>query len=96
MTGFENLIISWPSHFLKDFDHEYRIAAKSLIQYLTYTDVGIGRLQSNMRASDGVCSTDLRLYTSTNGLKKVYTIPETIYEKTYFLKNVHLKIIYNF
>jgi hypothetical protein len=44
----------------------------------------------------GVCSTDLRLYTSTNALKQVYTSPEAIYQQTYFLKNVHLKIIYNF
>ncbi len=38
----------------------------------------------------GVCSTDLRLDTSTNGLKQVYTSLEAIYWKTYFLKNVHL------
>ncbi len=44
----------------------------------------------------GVCSTDLRLDTSTNGLKQVYTSPETIYQETYFLKIVHLKLIYNF
>jgi hypothetical protein len=29
--------------------------------------------------SKGVCSTDLRLYTSTNSLKQVYTSPEVIY-----------------
>jgi hypothetical protein len=45
---------------------------------------------------DGVCSTDLRLDTSTNGFKQVYTNPQEMYYKTYFLKNVHLKIIYNF
>jgi hypothetical protein len=28
---------------------------------------------------EGVCSPDLLLYTSTNGLKQVYTIPEAIY-----------------
>ncbi len=44
----------------------------------------------------GVCSTDLRLDSSTNGLKQVYTSPQAIYYKTYFLRNVHLKIIYNF
>jgi hypothetical protein len=30
------------------------------------------------RDTDGVCSTDLRLDTSTNGLKQVYTSPEEI------------------
>jgi hypothetical protein len=44
----------------------------------------------------GVCSTYLRLDTSTNGLKQVYTSPQAIYLKTYFLKNVYLNIIYNF
>ncbi len=47
-------------------------------------------------ASIGVCSTDLRLDTSTKGLKQVYTSTEEILLKTYFLKNVHSKIIYNF
>ncbi len=42
-----------------------------------------------------LCSTDLQLDTSTNGLKQVYTSTQEIYEKTYFLENVHLKIIYN-
>jgi hypothetical protein len=42
------------------------------------------------------CSTDLRLDTSTNGFKYVYTSPQEIYQKTYFVENVHLKIIYNF
>ncbi len=32
-----------------------------------------------MSSEEGVCSTDLRLYTSTNGLKQVYTSPEAIY-----------------
>jgi hypothetical protein len=41
---------------------------------------------------NGVCSTDLRLYTSKNGLKQVYTSPEAIYEKTYFLKKCEFKI----
>ncbi len=40
--------------------------------------------------------TDLWLDTSTNGLKHVYTGTQEDYEKTYFLENVHLKIIYNF
>ncbi len=44
----------------------------------------------------GVCSTDLRLDTSTNSLKQVYTSLEEIYWKTYFVNNVHLKIIYKF
>ncbi len=52
MDGFENLNMSWPSHFLKDFYHGYLILVKSLIHYLTYTDVGLGRLQSSIRASD--------------------------------------------
>ncbi len=47
-------------------------------------------------ARSGVCSTDLRLYTSTNALKQVYTSPEAIYLKTYFLKKCALNIIYNF
>jgi hypothetical protein len=29
--------------------------------------------------ADGVCSTDLRLDTSTNGIKQVYISPEAIY-----------------
>ncbi len=44
----------------------------------------------------GVCSTDLRLDTSTNDIKHVYTSPEAIQQKTYFINNVHLKILYNF
>jgi hypothetical protein len=54
------------------------------------------RAFNSMDSPKGVCSTDLRLYTSTNALKQVYTSPEAIYQKTYFQKNVHLKIIYNF
>jgi hypothetical protein len=50
---------------------------------------------SNM-GNVGVCSTDLGLDTSTNGLKQVYTSLEAFYQKTYFLKNVHLKISKNF
>jgi hypothetical protein len=45
---------------------------------------------------NGVCSTDLRLDTSTNGFKHVYIRTQEIYEKTYFVENVHLNIIYNF
>jgi hypothetical protein len=43
-----------------------------------------------------VCLTDRQLDTSTNCLKHAYTSTWEIYEKTYFLENVHLKIIYNF
>jgi hypothetical protein len=45
---------------------------------------------------EGVCSTDLQLDTSTNGLKHVYTSTQKINEKTYFLENVHLKIFKTF
>jgi hypothetical protein len=48
------------------------------------------------RAPMGACSTDLWLDTSTNGLKHVCTSTQEIYEKTYFLENIHTKIIYNF
>ncbi len=52
--------------------------------------------EAPVSSKQGACSTDLRLDTSTNDLKQVYTSPEAISQKTYFLKNVHLKIIYNF
>jgi hypothetical protein len=44
----------------------------------------------------GACSTDVRLDTSKNGLKHVYTNPQEIYWKTYFLENVHLKLFTTF
>jgi hypothetical protein len=49
-----------------------------------------------LEAWQGVCATDLWLDTSTNGLKQDYTSPQAIYSKTYFLENVHLKVINNF
>jgi hypothetical protein len=41
----------------------------------------------------GVCSKDLRLNTSTNGLKQVYTSPQAIYLKKHIIEYVYLKII---
>ncbi len=68
--------------------------------FAVWGDPGLGTVcvftGSSISQLDGVCSTDLRLDTSTNGLKQVYTSLEAIYWKTYFLNNVHLKIIYNF
>ncbi len=49
-----------------------------------------------MLSTTGVFLTDPRLDTSTNGLKHIYTSSQEIYEKTYFLEHVHMKIIYNF
>jgi hypothetical protein len=37
----------------------------------------------------GVCSTDLRLDTSTNGFKHVYRSPQKMYKKTYLVENVY-------
>jgi hypothetical protein len=48
------------------------------------------------RIQNGFCSTEIQFDTSKNGLKHVYTSPQEIYLKTYFLEIVHLKIIYNF
>jgi hypothetical protein len=39
----------------------------------------------------GVCSTDLRLDTSTNNLKQVYTSLQAIYYKKYFFKRAFKK-----
>jgi hypothetical protein len=44
------------------------VSHEIVLQYLT----------AHLVSQDGVCSTDLRLDTSTNGLKQVYTSPEAI------------------
>ncbi len=48
------------------------------------------------RIQNGFCSIEIQFDTSKNGLKHVYTSPQEIYQKTYNLENVNLKIIYNF
>jgi hypothetical protein len=40
---------------------------------------------------NGVCSTDLRLDTSTNGLKQGYTSPQAIYLKKHFIAKGGIK-----
>jgi hypothetical protein len=47
-------------------------------------------------APDGVCSTELRLDTSTAGLKQAYTCWYLNHEITYLNENMSLSIIYNF
>jgi hypothetical protein len=44
----------------------------------------------------GVCAILLRLYTSTERLKRFYTSPGPLPEKDYFTKIMILIIIYNF
>ncbi len=44
----------------------------------------------------GVCSTDLRLDSFTEGLKRVYTSWNPILEITYFSKNMCLSIMHHF
>ncbi len=61
---------------------------------------------SNQKAADrreivvgtrkGVCSTYLRLDTSTKCIKLFSTSPQTILGQTYFITNVYTNIIYNF
>ncbi len=50
---------------------------------------------SSCSVQAGVCSTYLRLDTSTKCLKLFYTSPQPILGQTYFIKNVHTNIIYN-
>jgi hypothetical protein len=49
-----------------------------------------------MYESGGVCAILLRLYTSTERLKRVYTSPGPLLEKDYFTLVMVLIIIYNF
>jgi hypothetical protein len=50
-----------------------------MVAQLLEVDDLIGYLTTGENRLPGVCSTDLRLDTSKNGLKQVYTSPETIY-----------------
>ncbi len=63
------------------------------------------KIRENIPLSDlhrsfiqGVCPTDLRLDTSTKGLKPVHTNPESVLGETYFIyiKDEYINIIYNF
>jgi hypothetical protein len=87
--GLDFMIINIPESRLSCLDN-------TVESWLRGAEAIISAYKSFSAKRYGVCSTDLRLYTSTNGLKQVYTSLEAIYWKTYFLKNVHLKISYNF
>jgi hypothetical protein len=39
--------------------------------------------------AEGVCAILLRLYTSTEHLKRIYTSPQPIFELTYFKENMY-------